>query len=322
MQVYAKWTDLRARHLNIAVALGMFDGVHIGHQSIVRRAVLLAKECGGTSVVFSFRNHPLSVLAPHRLPLQIGSPELREQILRDLGVDVLLAIPFTKELAEQSPEDFLALLRQYLAPRYVVTGPNYTFGKKGKGTQRMLLRMGNAYGFQAEVCPAVIRGGRPVSSTRIRALLDGGDLAEANAFLGYPFSFIGRVVHGEQRGRTLGFPTANLLIPDMQAMLPNGVYAAHVWYEGTRYDGLVNIGNNPTFEGCSRRIEVHIRDFHEMIYDRAIRVAFLEKLREEKKFASVDDLVKQIQRDRHQAELVWAREGIFSYGAVTQNSVE
>lgn len=310
MQVYTKWVDLRAGNAPVAVALGTFDGVHIGHQSIVRRAVELAGAEDGTSVVFTFRNHPLSVLAPQSLPPQIGSNELREVILRRLGVDVLISLPFTRELAQQSPEDFLALLCNHLAPRYVVAGPNYTFGKKGKGTQRLLQRLGGKYGFQAEICTAVLRGGRPVSSTRIRALLAAGRLAEANAFLGYPFSMIGRVVHGEQRGRTLGFPTANLMIPDAQAMLPNGVYAARVWYAGKRYDGLANIGDNPTFEGCSKRIEVHIRAFHETIYDRAIHVAFLEKLREEKKFASVDELVRQIQKDRLAAEPVWRREDI------------
>lgn len=308
MQVYAKWTDLRAR-APIAVALGMFDGVHIGHQRIVHRAVELAKAENGTSVVFTFRNHPLSVLAPQSLPLQVGSNELREQILASFGVDILLAVPFTRELAQQSPEKFLAMLRRYLAPHYVVTGPNYTFGKKGKGTRRMLLRLGAKYGFHAEICPAVLRDGRPVSSTRIRALLSKGDLAEANAFLGNPFSFIGRVVHGERRGRTLGFPTANLMIPDTQAMLPNGVYAAHVYLDGRKLDGLVNIGNNPTFEGDTRRIEVHIRDFDAMLYNKAIRVAFLQKLREEKKFASAEELVRQIQKDRLAAETVWAQMG-------------
>ena len=305
MKVYTKLTDLTKSYRDIVVALGMFDGVHIGHQSIIRRAVELAREIKGTAMVFTFSNHPLSVVAPQALPPQIGNNLLRETRLQKLGVDVLMSVPFTRAFAGNSPEEFLQLLQQEFAPRYVVTGPNYTFGAKGKGNQRLLLRAGRDYGFRTEICPAVLKEGRPVSSTRIRSLLDQGNLLEANDFLGYEFTVIDRVIHGDQRGRTLGFPTANLAIPDERVMLPNGVYAVRVIYEGKHYDGLANIGNNPTFEGCNRRLEVNIQDFSQDIYDKVLEVRFLARLRDEVKFDGVEQLVRQMRKDKEKARLYW-----------------
>jgi riboflavin kinase/FMN adenylyltransferase len=305
MKVYTKLTDLTKSYRDIVVALGMFDGVHIGHQSIIRRAVELAREIKGTAMVFTFSNHPLSVVAPQALPPQIGNNLLRETRLQKLGVDVLMSVPFTRAFAGNSPEEFLQLLQQEFAPRYVVTGPNYTFGAKGKGNQRLLLRAGRDYGFRTEICPAVLKEGRPVSSTRIRSLLDQGNLLEANDFLGYEFTVIDRVIHGDQRGRTLGFPTANLAIPDERVMLPNGVYAARVIYEGKHYDGLANIGNNPTFEGCNRRLEVNIQDFSQDIYDKVLEVRFLARLRDEVKFDGVEQLVRQMRKDKEKARSYW-----------------
>ena len=305
MKVYTKLTDLTKSYRDIVVALGMFDGVHIGHQSIIRRAVELAREIKGTAMVFTFSNHPLSVVAPQALPPQIGTNLLRETRLQKLGVDVLMSVPFTRAFAGNSPEEFLQLLQQEFAPRYVVTGPNYTFGAKGKGNQRLLLRAGRDYGFRTEICPAVLKEGRPVSSTRIRSLLDQGNLLEANDFLGYEFTVIDRVIHGDQRGRTLGFPTANLAIPDERVMLPNGVYAARVIYEGKHYDGLANIGNNPTFEGCNRRLEVNIQDFSQDIYDKVLEVRFLARLRDEVKFDGVEQLVRQMRKDKEKARSYW-----------------
>ncbi len=305
MKVYTKWTDLRESASNLSVALGMFDGVHRGHQSIIGRAVELAAQTGGQSAVLTFRNHPLSVLAPESMPPQIGDTRLKELLIERLGVDILLCLPFTRELSREKPEDFLTTLQKYLAPRHVVTGPNFTFGSKGKGTQRMLLRCGRDFGFEAEICPAIQEEGSPVSSTRIRRLLAGGRLTEANLFLGYPFTFLGFVIHGDRRGRTLGFPTANLAIPDARVMLPNGVYAAVAVAEGRTYRALANIGTNPTFPGCNHRLEVNIQDFEGDLYDKLLEVRFLAQLREEKKFASVEDLVHQMHRDKETAKKYW-----------------
>lgn len=307
MKTYTKITDITKEYPRAVVALGMFDGMHIGHQSIVERARELARNQEGTCVVFTFNNHPMSVLSRERIPLQIGSPELRASILEKMGVDVLFNISFTKEFSRLSPERFLEILRDSIAPCYVVTGANFTFGRQGKGNQRMLQRVGEDYGFRAEICPTVLAEGRPVSSTRIRELLKEGDLDTVNEFLGRPFAFAARVIHGERRGRTLGFPTANLQIRGDRAMLPNGAYAVRVMYKGACYNGLANIGDNPTFQGCDRRIEVNIQEFQEDIYDQLIQVDFLKKLREERKFPSVDHLIRQLHRDREAAKAVWEK---------------
>lgn len=307
MQVYHKLKDFTKAFPRVAIALGMFDGVHIGHQSIIRRAVELARSMDGTSAVFTFTNHPMSVLSPDRMPRQIGTAALKEQQAEALGIDLFVSIPFTRDFAQRTPEEFLALLRDDFAPRYVVTGPNYTFGQKGRGTQRQLLREGSDYGFQAEICPAILRGGRPVSSTRIRALIVDGNLAEANEFLGHPFRVIERVIHGDRRGRTIGFPTANLPIRAGTAMLPNGAYAVRVRVDGVLdwHGGMANIGSNPTFAGRTRRIEVNIADFDGDIYDHELTVDFFAKLRDEQTFASVDQLVRQLKKDQANAEKIW-----------------
>ena len=249
-----------------AVALGTFDGVHIGHQSIIQRAMNLAKAHKLVSVVYTFSNHPLEQIAPDKVPMQIGDNISKADILKAMGVQMLVNVAFNEKLCRQSPEAFIDELCRSLNPHYLVTGPNFSFGAKAKGNPRMLLRMGEEYGFQAEVGQAVQLDGRMVSSTRIRSLIEAGDLEKTNEYLGRYFSFGGRVIHGDHRGRKLGFPTANLAIGSHRAMLPNGAYAVLIWLNGKRYNGIANIGDNPTFEGCNRRLEVNILDFSQNIY--------------------------------------------------------
>lgn len=289
-----------------AVALGTFDGVHIGHQSIIQRAMNLAKAHKLVSVVYTFSNHPLEQIAPDKVPMQIGDNISKADILKAMGVQMLVNVAFNEKLCRQSPEAFIDELCRSLNPHYLVTGPNFSFGAKAKGNPRMLLRMGEEYGFQAEVGQAVQLDGRMVSSTRIRGLIEAGDLEKTNEYLGRYFSFGGRVIHGDHRGRTLGFPTANLAIGPHRAMLPNGAYAVLVWLKGKRYNGIANIGDNPTFEGCNRRLEVNILDFSQNIYDAAITVQFVAKLREQKKFSGIDALIKQLRADEINARKLLA----------------
>lgn len=305
MDVYKKITDLTIKYPNMVVALGMFDGVHAGHQSIIRHAVSLANELNGKAIVFTFANHPLSVLAPPSLPPQIGGEELRELRMRKLGVDAIVSVPFDAALAQIKPEAFLQLLQKYFKPKYVVTGENYTFGVKGQGDQALLKKLGPKYGFRPEICQDVLVNGRHVSSTRIRSLIDAGELAAANKCLGYPFTIVGEVRHGDERGRTIGFPTANLAIEPQRVMLPNGVYVVKVVYAGKVYAGMANIGDNPTFTGCYRRIEVNIHEFAQNIYGKKLEVSFLKNLRNEVKFSSVDELVKQLTCDKEAVEKYW-----------------
>lgn len=297
MEVIKKLSALTKKFPSPVVALGMFDGVHRGHASVIRRAVEVAQKISGTATVFTFANHPLSVLSPESAPLMIGSRNLRREIFESLGVEVLIEIPFTKELSRRSPEEFLEILREKISPAYVVTGPNYTFGRFGKGNGRLLLREGENYGFRAEICPAVTVDRKTVSSTKIRALIAEGNLSEANELLGRNFTYVSKVVNGDKRGRRLGFPTANLEIEDHRAMLPNGVYIVRVKVGGEIYSGIANVGDNPTFKVAKRRLEVFIDNFSGDIYGEEIAVSFISKIRDEKIFASVDELKAQLNED-------------------------
>lgn len=297
MEIIKKITGLTKKYPRPVVALGMFDGVHLGHTSVIRHALDKAKDIDGTAIVFTFSNHPLTVIAPESAPLMIGSRNLRREIFADMGVEVLIEIPFTKELSRKSPEEFLELLRDKIAPAYVVTGPNYTFGRFGRGNGRMLLREAESYGFKAEVCQSFTVDRKIVSSTRIRALIAAGDLVTANQLLGRSFTYAGEVVNGDKRGRKLGFPTANIEIADHRAMLPNGAYIVRVKVRGETFKGIANIGDNPTFKVAKRRLEVFIDEFSDDIYGEEIFVSFINKIRDEKIFASVEELKAQLNED-------------------------
>ena len=305
MRVYKKLSELTKKYPKPAVAMGMFDGVHVGHASIISRAVELAKLNKGTSMVLTFSNHPLSVLSPEKMPLMIGNRALRRSIVESLGIEVMIELPFSKEFSKITPEDFLTLLEEKVAPQYVVTGQNFTFGRFGKGNGRLLIREGETYGFKAEICPTVTVDRKAVSSTRVRELIASGDLENVNKLLGRSFIYISKVVHGDRRGRKLGFPTANLEIENHRAMLPNGAYAVNVSFNGKNYCGIANIGNNPTFNVNDRRLEVYIHDFNGNLYGQEIAVSFLKKLRDEQKFSSADELINQLRQDLQKALLFW-----------------
>ncbi|MBO6304317.1 MAG: bifunctional riboflavin kinase/FAD synthetase [Selenomonadaceae bacterium] len=305
MKIFNEIPDLTKEYKNIAVALGMFDGMHLGHQSIVGRAMELAKETNGKSAVLTFQNHPMSVLDVDCMPLAIGTPYIRAKIIENMGADILIDIPFTKEFSLITPLDFLSLLKEKLAPKYVVVGKNFTFGRGGVGDGDLLIKEGKNFGFKAEVCKTVLNGNKPISSTRIRALIKEGNLEETNNFLGRPFSYIGEVIHGDERGRKIGFPTANLKIEEKRATLPNGAYAVKIKYEDKVYKGMANIGNNPTFDLNEKRIEVNIFNFSKNIYGEKIEIMFVKKLRDEVKFESVEKLTEALRNDKKRAEEIF-----------------
>ena len=297
MQIFSTITNLTSTYDNIVIALGTFDGVHRGHQSIIQQAIHLGKSIGGVCVVFTFSNHPLTILSPTNAPLRICDNRCKQADMAALGVDILMNVPFTKKMSALAPLEFLQLLRDNFAPKYVVVGPNYSFGRKGEGTPRMLLQKGAAYGFIAEIHPVVQVNHHLISSTKIRNLLLGGQLEAANTMLGKPYRISGSVIPGDQRGRLLGFPTANLSIGEHRAMLPNGVYAVRTTVDGTAYRAVANIGTNPTFNGLTRHVEVHLLNFAQDLYEKTIFVEFLKKIRDEKKFSGKDALINQIQAD-------------------------
>ena len=297
MEIVKKISGLTKKYPRPVVALGMFDGVHRGHASVINHAIEIAKKIAGTAIIFTFSNHPLTIIAPNDAPLMIGSKNLRREIFSAMGIDVLIEIPFTKDFSKKSPEEFLELLQEKIAPTYVVTGPNYTFGRFGRGNGRLLLRECENYGFKAEVCQSFNVDRKIVSSTRIRALIAAGDLISANQLLGRNFTYAGKVVNGDKRGRKIGFPTANLEISDKKAMLPNGVYVVRVKVRKNFYNGIANIGDNPTFKVAKRRLEVFIDNFSKNIYGEEIFVSFISKIRDEKTFSSVDELKNQLNED-------------------------
>lgn len=302
MQTVTTINNSGDKYLNATVVLGTFDGVHLGHQAIIGKAVQLAKEHGGTSIVFTFSNHPLSIIAPERCPERLITNEYKAELLHQLGVDVLFNIPFTPQLLKLSPEQFIELLQTLFQPRHIVVGPNYSFGYKGTGNPDLLIQAGRHKNFSVEVHPAVYLDGSLISSTLIRQLIAAGKVAESGRLLGRSFKLQGTVVTGNQRGRLLGFPTANLDLPEKFAVPGNGVYAVRTYYRNTAYDSIANIGTNPTFQEISRHIEVHLLGFSGDLYGQRIEVEFLNKIRDEQAFSGIDELIRQIQADIKIAE--------------------
>jgi len=308
LHIYNSWEGLKSKHNNIVIGLGNFDGVHIGHQKLIYDLVTMAKNINGTPAVFTFHPHPLAVLKPESCPPQLLSQEYKQEIFARLGVEVLLTIPFNLKLAALSPEDFVrTVLCEEIGVCGVVVGYNYTFGHLGRGTPELLKDLSETYGFALQVVQPVMVERQTVSSTMIRHLIRIGDVSGAAKLLGYyPFTG-GEVVAGDKRGRALGFPTANLEI-DQDILAPaNGVYAAKIYHDGDMYFGLANIGVKPTFQGKKRNIEVHLLDFCEDLYGKQIKVSFTRRIREEKKFASPVELIKQIEMDIHEARTEWLK---------------
>ncbi|WIW71893.1 bifunctional riboflavin kinase/FAD synthetase [Anaerosinus gibii] len=305
MQIYTELTNLKHKYKNIVVALGTFDGIHIGHQKIINKAVDLAKSIKGISVVVTFSNHPLEVINLNLCPPQINSNFEKEKILKNIGLDILFNIPFTKSLLSLPPEDFLSLLCEHLDPKYLVAGPNYSFGYKGKGTPQLLKKLGAKFGFNAYIHPEVYYDNIMVSSTRIRNLLIEGNITLANKLLGRPFSFYGTVCQGDQRGRLLGFPTANILDSTEKILPAAGVYVTKTTVNNTTYFSITNIGVNPTFNGNSKHLETHLFDFNGNLYKKTINIEFFKRIRNEKRFANIDCLKKQINDDILFAKNFW-----------------
>lgn len=322
----------RALARGCAVTIGNFDGVHRGHQALILRAIDSARSQGLPAVVITFEPHPLRVVLGDGAPPQLISLQHKLECFADLGVDLALVMPFTRETMALSPEDFVSrVLVESLNTRLLVVGYDYAFGKGRRGNAALLAEEGKRYGFSVEEFPAVQVDGGIVSSTRIRKALMAGDIAEATALLGRPHSVEGTVTRGMNRGgRLLGFPTANLRL-DSDLLLPcTGVYAVLAEVnprqhslpgvcrgsEGLYLKGVANVGKNPTFGDEFLRVETHLLDFHANIYDTPFRVHFIERLRDERKFNGVTELIDQIRRDAETAKQVLDLAGTDSRQAV------
>ena len=278
------------------VTIGNFDGVHLGHQALVRRTLEVCAENGLDCVVVTFAPHPRTVLAPERPHAPLTTRAERFALLERLGVRRILELPFTRKLAALPPAAFVREYLLPLRPRNLVVGHDFTLGRERSGHPAVLQALGRDLGFAVEQVAAVMAGGAPVSSTRLRGCLAEGDVALARRLLGRPYALAGTVAHGEGRGRGLGFPTANL--EGAATLLPaNGVYATRALCGGRRFDAVTNIGRKPTFGGDRLTVESFLLDAGGDFYGQDLRLEFAGRLRGERRFADADALSRQIAAD-------------------------
>lgn len=286
-----------------AVAIGVFDGVHWGHRGIFEQLVQTADAHKLPSTALTFDKHPTEILAPSRAPLYITSLEQRIELIEALGVDEVVVAEFNRQLAHLTREDFVKeILVDILQAKQIVVGSNFRFGRNREGDIRYLNEVAKENGFEITVVSSVIVDGSPASSTRIRALISRGEVTRAAKLLGRRFALRGTVVIGEQVGRKMGFPTANILTAERQLIPAKGVYAVESTISGTTYPGVCNIGSRPTFGGKHDTIEVHFSNFSGDLYGMTLDVTFCRRLRDEIKFESPEKLVEQIKTDIEKAQ--------------------
>lgn len=291
--------ELKNKYPATVIALGTFDGLHLGHTDVINTAKDYAERNGLKLAVFTFSNHPLALIRPDLVPVRIISAEEKIKLLESFGVDYLINIPFTEDFAALSPDEFLERLACFNY-RCLVVGENFTYGFLGSGKTETLERSGRKNGFDVIVRPLVKMNGNVVSSTGIRNLIQAGHIEYANRMLGRAYAITGTIVHGEQRGRKLGFPTANIeLLHGEMAVPAPGVYAVTASIEGSIYEGMGNIGNNPTFNDVEHaRLEVNLFNCSGDLYGKTMSVQFHKYIRAEKKFSGVEDLCRQIEEDK------------------------
>lgn len=283
---------------NSAVTIGSFDGLHLGHDQIFSDLKKIAKQKHLKSVVISFYPHPAEILVNKDVPL-LTLPHEKRQLMEEKGIDYFIVMPFTKELSELGYVDFVqGILINKIQMKHLLVGYDHALGKNRQGTYNNLHKLSETLNFGIEKVEAVKLGLEVASSTLIRAFIESGQLKRANHFLGRSYNIIGRVEKGDARGRTLGFPTANIAVENHRKLLPKtGVYFVEVKHSGSNYFGMCNVGKNPTFSGKTKRVEVHIFDFSKSIYDDELCVSFLKFVREEEAFENVNALKNQLIND-------------------------
>lgn len=281
----------------VVLAIGFFDGVHRGHQAVLGEAIRHARDVKGEAWVMTFDPHPLSVINPTAAPRLLTSAEHKCLLFAEIGMDGCVLLPFDRQMQQQSPAAFVEFLAENIPGLNRITvGRNWTFGAGHQGNTDMLSALAEGCGIQTTIVPQVVSGDGSISSTRIREAVLMGDLEHARDWLGRPFSVYGRVVHGHQIGRGLGFPTANV-DPHNEVHLPDGIYAAFAGFDGVRYPGAAYVGKRPTFGGNRWVVEIFILDQAFDLYGRDLEIQFISKVREDKTFPNPEALKDQITRD-------------------------
>ena len=301
MKIHHDLKNFRAN--NPVLTIGTFDGVHLGHQKVISRLKDFAAAYNGESVVFTFYPHPRLVTSPGETNLRLlTTREEKIQLFAESGIDHLIVYPFTKEFSKLTYNEFVkSILVEKIQTHCLVVGYDHKFGKNREGGFEYLKNCANEFGFKIERLEALAIGDLKISSTKIRAALQNGDVKKAGEYLGYKFTLHGSVVPGRKLGRSIGFPTANVEASDKHKLIPGyGVYAVRILLNNAKYNGMLNIGTRPTFNqnADNRSIEVNIFDFDSDLYNKEITLIFEDKIRDEERFSGVEELVKQLKKDR------------------------
>jgi riboflavin kinase/FMN adenylyltransferase len=294
-------------HKEVLLTVGVFDGVHAGHRYLLQGLQQRAAERNLLSGVVTFNPHPQSVLRPDAHLPWLSDLDDRVTTFQHLGVDIVAVLTFTPKLAQLSARDFVSLLKTYLKMRGIVVGPDFALGRGGEGDINLLRTLGDEMKFSVEVMAPYTIDGEVVSSTLIRQALVQGDMRRVEKLMGRPFYLKGKVITSDKRGRLLGFPTANVDVGAQQALPNNGIYATATQVDGKRFPSATNIGTRPTFGEGKKMVETHLLNYEANLYGKEIRVEFVEKLRDEKRFASSEELRTQIEQDVQKVEALLAK---------------
>ncbi len=307
MTVYNRLEDV-PNLSDVVLTIGTFDGIHLGHQELLRIIKNRAEEVNGTSVLLTFHPHPRIVLQPDSQDgIQlITTIDERIELLEKTGIDVVVIVPFSVEFANMPADDYLKnVLINHFHPKEIIIGYDHHFGKNRTGNFDLLAASQELYDYQLTQIPKQTLEKNAYSSTAIRQALNQGEIHKANKLLGYNYFINGIVSHGDKRGRELGYPTANIQLIHSDKLIPaNGVYAVRTWIDGKAYDGMLNIGIRPTFRGEEKTIENHLFNFDQDIYGKAVRTEFIDYLRPERKFDSIEALKNQLAVDERQAKQI------------------
>ena len=299
MKVVRQARELQTNGRKVCLAIGVFDGVHLGHQQVIRQAIADARQHEAIAVALTFDRHPESVVAPERAPQLIYSLPQKLRAIESIGVDATFLIEFTPEFSRKTGEEFVReLVNGFGAIHSICVGSAFTFGHKRSGNVDLLRKLGGEFKFQVHGLAALALDGETVSSTRIRQCVRAGDLDDASQMLGRSYAIAGKVIEGDRVGRTLGAPTANIDIAGL-VLPPNGVYAVHAEVKDRSHRAVANLGVRPTLSdaGLQQQFEVHLFDFSGDIYGQEMEITFVEKLRDEKRFESLEALKAQINKD-------------------------